>query len=65
MSPNYIMTQEKDEIVANDSYDLIEEVHTRIDALLELLEEKGLVYEAEMVKKLEEMATKEERNSEE
>jgi hypothetical protein len=62
MSHNYIMTQEKEEIVSNDSYDLIDEVHTRIDALLELLEEKGLVYEAEVVKKIEEISSRTENS---
>lgn len=57
------MTQEKEEITVNDNYDLIEEVHARIDALLELLEEKGLVYEAEMVKKLEDIASRADKSN--
>ena len=43
-----------------DSYDLIEEVHLRIDALLELLEEKGLIKEHEYIKKLDELLEEEE-----
>lgn len=52
------MANQKEEIVVNDNYDLIEEVHTRIDALAELLEEKGILYEGELLKKIEEIASR-------
>lgn len=38
-----------------DMTQLVDEVHLRLDALLELLEEKGLISEAEYVKKLDEL----------
>ncbi len=54
------MTNKKEEIEVNDNYDLIEEVHIRIDALVELLEKKGILYEGELLKKIEEITSREE-----
>lgn len=47
------MTNE--ETIDVDMTQVVDEVHLRLDALLELLEEKGLITEAEYVKKLDEL----------
>ncbi len=52
------MVKEREEIEVN-TQDLVEEVHIRIDALLELLEEKGLITEREYLKKLDELLQEE------
>lgn len=44
-----------EETIDVDMTQLVDEVHLRLDALLELLEEKGLISEAEYVKKLDEL----------
>ena len=48
-----------------DTTQLVDEVHVRIDALLELLEEKGLISEAEYVKKIDEVLERESNEDQE
>lgn len=50
----------KEEIKDVDTPQLVDEVHLRIDALLELLEEKGLITEKEYLEKLDEVLDKQE-----
>ena len=52
----------KEELKDVDTSQLVEEVHVRIDALLELLEEKGLITEKEYVEKLNTILNKEEES---
>ena len=54
---------DKKDIIDVDSLEMIEEVHQRLDALLELLEEKGLINEAQYAKKLEEVFSREDEQS--
>ena len=47
-----------------DNIELVEEVHDRLDALLYLLEKKGVINEGEYSKELEEIYNKRENNEE-
>lgn len=50
------MSKNNREEITVDNLDLIEEVHLRIDALIEILEKKGLITEEEYLKKIQEIS---------